>query len=202
MASDFQSWIKKHLIMKTKFIGIMTLASVMACGPTDRDSVKQAHDQNINASIDADVSEFLTEAADARMMDLEQGKLAATRGTTSEIREYGEKMVKDQNIMLTELRRMAASKNIVLPISLSHKKADNLEDLKKKSGEAFDKQFIDMMRTDHKKDLDEFEDATDFKDPDVKQYATTYLPVIKSHLETIQAIENSEGVAEAENDKE
>jgi putative membrane protein len=173
----------------------------VACGPSDKDSVKQAHDQNINSSIDEEVSEFLTEAADARMMDLEQGKLAATRGGTAAVRQYGQWMVKDQTKMLTELRILAASKNIVLPNELSHKKADALNNLKEKSGEEFDKKFIDMMRIDHKRDADEFEDALDFRDPDIKQYAQTYLPVVKSHLEKIESIEQSGGVAGTEDDK-
>jgi putative membrane protein len=187
--------IGKDIVMKTLAFYVAALLLV-ACGPADKDSVKQAHDQNLNSSIDEEVSEFLTEAADARMMDLEQGKLASTKGGTAEVRQYGQWMVKDQTRMLTELRVLAASKNIVLPNDLSHKKANALDDLKEKSGEEFDKKFIDMMRIDHKRDVDEFEDALEFRDPDIKQYAQTYLPVVKSHLEKIEAINESSGVAE------
>jgi hypothetical protein len=62
------------------------------------------------------------------------------------------------------------------------------------------------MKTDHKRDVDEFEDATDLKDPDIKLYAETYLPVVKSHLEKIESLEESRDVAKrnetAEEDRE
>jgi putative membrane protein len=181
--------------MKKIVTVLLVTSCLFACGPTDKDSVKQAHDQNINSSIDEEVSEFLTEAADARMMDIEEGKLAVSKGSTPAIRIYGEQMVKDQTRMLTELRILAASKNIILPNVLSHKKANELEDLKEKTGEEFDKKFMDMMRIDHKRDVDEFEDALDFKDPDIKQYAKNYLPVVQSHLDNIEALKESNGVA-------
>jgi putative membrane protein len=66
----------------------------------------------------------LTEAADARMMDLEQGKLAVTKGSTTEIREYGQWMVKDQTRMLEDLRALAASKKIAIPSALSDQKSE------------------------------------------------------------------------------
>jgi putative membrane protein len=197
--SFLRQW-KKHPMKNIIFI--VAACCFLACGPTDKDSVKQAHTQNINSSIDEEVSEFLTEAADARMMDLEEGKLAASKGSTAAVRIYGEQMVKDQTRMLTELRIMAASKNIVLPTVLSHKKAEALESLKEKNGEEFDKEFVDMMQADHKRDVDEFEDAVDFKDPDIKQYAKTYIPVIQNHLDNIVTIKDSRGVAKREDEQE
>jgi putative membrane protein len=163
-----------------------------ACSSSDRDSVKQAQEQNQNSAIDEDISKFLTEAADARMMDIEEGKLAKERGTTPEIRQYGEWMITDQSRLLKELRVLAASKNIVLPNTLSNEKADGLEDLKEKEGEDFDDKFIKMITQDHKRDVDEFEDATDFKDKDVKKFAETNLPLIQSHLDKIQQIKTKD----------
>jgi putative membrane protein len=195
-------WHKNFQVMRKSYMkSILTilvlLFGVLACGPSDRDSVKDAHQKNINSSIDEDVSEFLTEAADARMMNIEQGKLASTHSSNPSVRQYGELMVRDQTRMLKELRVLAASKNIALPIDLSPGKANGLEDLKEKSGEEFDEKFLDMMRIDHKRDADEFEDATEFRDPDIKQYAQTYLPLVQSHLEKIKQIEK-DGVAGAE----
>jgi putative membrane protein len=186
--------------MKTVTTLVVILLCISACGPSDKDSVKQAHHKNINSSIDEEISEFLTEAADARMMNIEQGKLASTRASNPAVRQYGELMVRDQTRMLKELRVLAASKNITLPIDLSHEKANGLEKLKEKSGEEFDEKFMDMMRTDHQRDVDEFEDATDFKDQDISRYARSYLPLIESHLEKIEEIEKSGGVAGTEKD--
>lgn len=163
-----------------------------ACNSSEQDSVKQAQEQNQNSAIDKDISEFMTEAADARMMEIEYGKLAMEKGTTPAIKQYGQLMITEQTKMLQDLRILAASKNIILPNRLSDKKADALEDLKEKSGVEFDDEFMENLKKDHKRDVDEFDDATDFADRDVKKFAETYLPVVESHLEKIREIEKKQ----------
>lgn len=180
--------------MKTTLV--ITLISIIlfvsSCGSSEKDSVKQAQTANQNSAIDEDISKFLTEAADARMMGVEQGKLAMTKGTTPAIKQYGEWMVTDQTRILKQLRVLAASKNISLPNTLSDKKADGLEDLKEREGEEFDEKFIKMMTIDHKRDVDDFEDATDYKDKDVQKFASTNLPIIESHLAKIKALKDND----------
>ena len=162
-----------------------------SCSSSENDSVKQAHEKNLNASIDERISKFMTEAADARMMDIEEGKLATKKGTNDLIKNYGEKMVADNTRLLKELRTLAATKNISLPITLSNEKADNLEDLQKKEGKDFDEAFIKMMTKGHRRDVDDFEDAADLKDHDVQEFASRNLPLIESHLTMIKQVEDS-----------
>ena len=180
--------------MKTAAHTVLIFLSVLffSCSNSGNDSVREAHEKNINSAIDEDISEFMTEAADARMMNIEQGKLAMERGTSAAVKQYGEWMVNDQTKLLQDLRMLAASKNITLPATISNKKAKGLENLKKKEGEAFDEQFIEMMRNDHRRDVRDFDDATDFRDKDVQKFATTYLPVIQSHLDKIRHLEAGE----------
>jgi putative membrane protein len=101
-------------------------------------------------------------------------------------------MIEDQTKMLKELRVLAASKNIILPNTLSVEKTKGLEDLKEEKGEAFDDKFIKMMKLDHKRDVDEFEDAIDFEDRDIKKFADKYLPIIQSHLDKIKQLEDKQ----------
>jgi hypothetical protein len=55
---------------------IFLVATLWCCVP-NQDSVKQAQEQNKNSAIDKDISKFMTEAADARMMDIEGRKAGA-----------------------------------------------------------------------------------------------------------------------------
>lgn len=136
------------------------------------------------------VTKFLIEAADARLMDSEQGKLARERGTTEEIRSYGRWMMRDQSKLLQEIQVIAKSKSIQLPSAISEEKSKGLEELKKLKGAEFDKKFTKMICIDHKRDVKEFKKASKFEDADVKQFASQYLPTIEAHLERIQEIEN------------
>lgn len=134
---------------------------------------------------------FLRKIADARMMDWAEGELAAERGTTADIKAYGERMIKDQDAMMSVLKNLAASKSIVLPQALSNRKADGLDDLKRKVGKDFDKLFLKMISKDHRRDIRDFKKALNSDDPKVREFVNQYLPLIEDHLEKAEALNNN-----------
>lgn len=134
---------------------------------------------------------FIREMAEARLMDLEEGKTASQRSTTRALKDYGSLMVKDQTKMLEDLRKIAELKNVTIPSWLGPEKAQGLEDLKKVHGKSFDKKFIRMMTIDHKRDVQKFEKATQSGDADVQVFATKYLPVVQAHLDKIKTLKKN-----------
>jgi len=138
--------------------------------------------------VDEIVSQFIIESVDARLMDLEEGKVVIQRSTSKNLKEYGDLMMKDQSRMLEELKIIADRKQVKLPSDLSQEKAEGLADLKKEHGTSFDKKFVKMMILDHKRDVKKFEKATKSDDADIKLFATKYLPVVQSHLDKIRTL--------------
>jgi putative membrane protein len=101
-------------------------------------------------------------------------------------------MITDHSKAGDDLKQVAVAKNITLPADLSDDAKKEMEKLNKKTGKDFDKAYMDMMLDDHKKDVKDFEKAADkCKDADLKNFATTTLPVLKKHLDSAQAIVNS-----------
>ena len=69
---------------------------------------------------------------------------------------------------------------------------NHMNDLKKKSGRDFDKAYMDMMVSDHKDDISLFEDnSNSAKDGDVKSFAAKTLPVLRTHLDSAQAVQKA-----------
>ena len=65
-------------------------------------------------------------------------------------------------------------------------------DLSKKTGKDFDKAYVSSMIDDHKNDIKSFEKAIKFlRDSDLKAFAVKTLPVLKKHLDSINAIKAS-----------
>lgn len=147
---------------------------------TDNSKTKSSADETIAA--------FITDMTESRIMDLEQGKTAEQRGTSRSLKEYGSLMIKDQSKMLSELKKLAAEKNISIPSGLGPEKAGALGDLKEVHGLSFDKKFIKMMIIDHKRDVKILERATRSDDADIQVFATKYFPVVQSHLDKIKAL--------------
>lgn len=178
----------KQIIFITSVFAITSLAFSCKTSIETEDSVDMAQDKNEEASIDENISDFLTEAADARMMDIAEAKLAIARGTTPEIRKYGKWMVEDQNILLKEIRALAKSKKVTLPQKISSEKEQGLTELEQKNNKEFDAKFIKMITIDHRRDVRKFKNARSINDKEVSAFASKFLPVIESHLEKAKEI--------------
>ncbi|NIJ52261.1 DUF4142 domain-containing protein [Dyadobacter arcticus] len=152
---------------------------------------KTAEENEAKASrglLDEKVAAFLVDAADARMMGIKEGTLAVANGTTPEIRAYGKLMEKDQGKMMDAIKKLAKSRHVTLPQTISADKQDGFQDLAKKEGKDFDSKFIKMMRIDHERDLKKFKEATTLNDKSVKQFGDAYIPMIQGHLDQVNAL--------------
>ena len=131
-------------------------------------------------------SEFLTEAAEGGMAEVELGKLAASKGASAEVKDFGNRMVADHTKANNDLKALATKKNVTLPTETNAKQKADMEELQKLSGAAFDSKYVKMMVEDHEKNVAEFRKQSESSaDPDVKAFAAKTLPTLQSHLQTI-----------------
>jgi len=147
---------------------------------------------NSNASVNEDVAKFAVKAANAGMTEVQLGKMAEEKGMSKGVKNFGAMMVKDHTKAGDELKSLASSKNITLPTTVSNDMQKHIDDLSKKTGKDFDKDYIDMMVSDHKDVIDAFEDAAkNSKDPEFKNFAVKTLPTLYKHLGAAKAIVKS-----------
>jgi putative membrane protein len=138
--------------------------------------------------------QFVTDAADAGMLEVELGKLAQANGTLTEVKELGSMMVKDHSKANEELKDLAAKKNITIQPALSDKSHDTYNDLYAKSGRDFDDAYSDLMVNDHEKVLKAFRrEAENGNDADIRSWATGKIATLEHHLEMSRQAEKSVG---------
>jgi putative membrane protein len=180
--------------MKSIFISFVIAVTVCTgCKTTKRpDSVSKADSINASKSkkipLNTEVADFLVKIADARMMDIKEGKDAMEKATTAELKIYGSLMVQDHTMLLTKIRELAAARSMTLPLQISQDKKEGLEEQVAKTGKEFDENFVKMMIIDHKRDISDFKKAEKLEDDGVHQFVVTYLPLIQSHLDKLEAI--------------
>jgi putative membrane protein len=134
-------------------------------------------------------SKFVMEAAMGGMAEVELGRLAAQKGASDEVRQFGQRMVDDHSKANEELMRVASSKGWTPPAALDAKHQSEMQKLSALAGEKFDREYVKMMVKDHKKDVGEFQkESARGADPDLKAFATTTLPTLQEHLQMIQRI--------------
>lgn len=133
---------------------------------------------------------FAMTAAEGGMAEVTLGGTAAQRGTSADVKNFGNQMVTDHGKAGDQLKTWATNKGIALPSELKdeHKKLN--DDLNKLTGSAFDKKYISEMVKDHEKDAAEFKEAqTKVTDPDLKQWVDTTLTVVEGHLKMAKDIQ-------------
>ena len=132
---------------------------------------------------------FAMEAAMGGMMEVELGKVAAEKGASDEVRQFGQRMVDDHSKANAELMQLASGKGMTLPAAPDAKHQAEMQKLSALSGEKFDKEYVKMMLKDHKKDVAAFEkEANGGMDAELKAFASSTLPTLREHLQMIQRI--------------
>ena len=140
-------------------------------------------------------SKFLKSAAEGGMSEVELGRLAQSKASKADVREFGAMMVKDHSAANDKLKALAARKQESLPGGPSVMQKATKAKLEVLSGETFDKSYVKGMIDDHQKDIEEFEaEARQGQDSDVKAFADATLPILRRHLERIKAIAAAAGI--------
>jgi putative membrane protein len=81
---------------------------------------------------------------------------------------------------------------VKLPADLDRGERREIDNLGKKSGADFDREYMKHMVSDHKKDVAEFKsEAKSAKDADVKNFASSTLPTLEQHLDLAKSTEQA-----------
>ncbi|MEO8412110.1 MAG: DUF4142 domain-containing protein [Ginsengibacter sp.] len=109
--------------------------------------------------VDQSTKDFASEAATVGLMEVELGKLAEQKATGQQVKDIGKMMVGDHMKLNDDLKTMASKKNMDLPTTITDDQRKDMDKLSKKSGDDFDKAYVNMMVDNHKKDIDAFKEA-------------------------------------------
>jgi putative membrane protein len=138
--------------------------------------------------------DFAVNTAIAGMTEIQAGQLAEQKTAAKDVKEYAEMMVKDHTAAANKLTAIATQKNITLPSTLTPDAQKNLDNLQQESGKKFDKDYMAMMVSDHKKVISAFEDESkNGSDADIRAFADSTLHTLRVHLEKAEKCEKMMG---------
>ena len=176
----------------------LTFAQTPASGAPKTPPAKQGATEHKGATetkAGAD-NHFVMEAAKGGLAEVELGKLATEKASSSEVKKFGQRMVDDHGKANDELKTLAQSKNITLPAQVDPKDKAFADKLSKMSGEQFDRAYMQHMLADHRKDVNAFRtESQSGKDPDVKSWAAKTLPTLEEHLKLAQDANKAVGTS-------
>lgn len=162
-------------------------AAVLLCG-------QLGFSQNTTSASSSD-KKFVHSALEGGNAEVKLGQLAAQKGSSDDVKQFGQKMVDDHTKLGDQMKQIAQQQGINVPEGVPAKDKALEAKLNSLSGDAFDKAYIKAMVQDHKKDLSEFKkEASSGNDTSIKDAASQGAQVISEHLQMAEQMAQKHNV--------
>ncbi len=169
--------------MKTKYLTV-TLGLALALAAFGPQSF--AADETAMKATPAEKM-FIKKAAMGGMTEVKLGEIASQKGDSKEVKDFGDKMVKDHTKINDNLKDVAGKLGVTIPAELNAMHHAMVAKMEKMSGPAFDKAYVSDMIMDHEKDIAEFQKADkEVKNEDLKKFIEDSIPTMQEHLDMIK----------------
>jgi putative membrane protein len=143
---------------------------------------------------DAD-KDFVKDAMEGGNAEVQLGQMASQKSNSADVKHFGEKMMTDHGKMNQDMTPIAQSLGVTPPTGTPMSAKATEANLKMKSGDSFDKAYIEDMVKDHRKDLAEFKkEAATANDPELKKAAQQGTTVISEHLRMAEKLAQDHNV--------
>ncbi len=138
---------------------------------------------------------FLRNTAEGNIAEVKFGQLAVQKGSSDEVKAFGQKMVDDHTKMNNEMARVADSMGVMLPKTMNKEDQAEYDKLNALSGNDFDVAYLSLMVTDHHKDLHAFRmEAASPTDPTLHEAVVNAEGVIHQHTVLADKLARAKGI--------
>ena len=170
---------------KLLYVGAMMVAAMGATSVSAQDmSNNQTKDNMKMEGKKNPDSKFMMMLATGGMNEIGLSQTALSKSTNEEIKQYAQKMIDDHTMAGDELKTLASSKMVTLPMTMDAKHMAMNEKLSAMTGMEFDMMYIKAMVKDHEKTVAMLQkESNGGKDPEAKAFAAKLLPTVQGHLD-------------------
>ncbi len=180
------------LNFKAAFINAALVLVIIIGGSSCKDDAKpentktvaeEHNDAKFNSNDEKD-AQFLVNAAEINLEEIELGKLAQSKSTVGDVKDLGKMMEDAHTKAQSDLAGLAKKKSITIPASITDKGQQAYNKLNEKEGNKFNKEYCDMMVDGHKDAISKFEKViAESNDQEIKDWANAMLPGLRTHLD-------------------
>lgn len=133
---------------------------------------------------------FAHKIARGDMIETKLGQLAMTHAQSPSVKKFGVHMMTDHVAVNRQLQLIAQRAGITLPTQFDAKDEALINHFSQLQGKSFDHEYMNRMVESHRKDLLEFDKASDeCVNPDFKLFAEQNLIMIQKHLNKAEKIQ-------------
>jgi len=131
---------------------------------------------------------FLKGQQETNLAELALGKVVMERATSPKVRELATMLVSDHEKVMELNRALSSKLGLPVPEQPSAEQLATAEKVKAKTGAAFDAAYVAAQVEGHTKSISKAQqEISSGSHPDVKAFATEYVPKAQMHLQHSQA---------------
>jgi predicted outer membrane protein len=146
------------------------------------DTAATANKSNLTGPLSAKDEQFVKRVYRSSQTQVEAAQLAARKSRDNQVQTMAQSIVSDHREMDRDLMELASRRGAQIPRELGSGQQDELAQLKKLSGNEFDREYNDYLERSHKNMLQAFDDAAKSNDADVRSFAMKYRDSVQQHL--------------------
>jgi putative membrane protein len=138
---------------------------------------------------------FLLNAALDSMCEVELSQQAQQKAQSDQVKQLAQHLIQDHQQMNQRLQQTAQQLGVQIPQSLTRMKQEEIRVLASLSSREFEQHYVANMNAGHAKDIACFEAASSLsQNPQVKQFATEFLPKLREHRQMVRQSETALGM--------
>jgi putative membrane protein len=182
--------ILRNTALNSALAGCISLAAAaQSTVGADMSSGSADAGQSGSSQVSSSDKMFVMKAAEGGMAEVELAKLAVEKGSSSDVKTFGQRMVDDHSKANDQLKQIASNKGIEVPTDLNVKDKATEARLATLTGPQFDQAYMADMVKDHQQDVADFRNESKMgKDFDVKGFAWQTLPTLQDHLNQARSL--------------
>lgn len=170
---------------------LVLLVATFGLNACNRGEKVQAAREDRNIMLSPAEQDFTMKVTQAHLSEIDMGRLAQQESQNSDVKDLAGMIVGDHQKGLERLTDLMNDKHVPQAKSLSPEIKQDITRMNGLSGDEFDREFINMMVSDHQKAVDLFrQQASTAMDADVKDYVNDLLPQLEKHLQKSQELQS------------
>jgi putative membrane protein len=166
--------VEKQSMRKLSVMGALIVVAAVGCSKKST---------NAGTSLNSTDQQFITSASFNNVDEIDAGNLASTNAADTNVKSFGTLMVNDYGHAQSALVLIADNAKFTVLSSPDMAHQQELTALQLLTGVAFDTSYLRLQINDDQAAISLYQaEQTNGQSTAVKEYVSTYLPVIQAHL--------------------
>ncbi len=182
--------VTNHILTMRKLLfSVLSITLVLvASSCQDQHRAKNYNDKTL---ADDAAIHFFKNGIEGSLVEIKASEIAKNRSSNQNVINFANMMITHHTETANELKKIQADKLVSSRDSINMEHEEALALLSSKSGVEFDKAYMEMMITDHKKAIELFKSVNDNTSKTIQDFASKTLPSLQTHLDEAKKISSS-----------